>query len=89
MLLHEEACIEILKHLYVNVETIFVLRGHHLTVALSVRARKFAPSDEVEGYAGGSEAAGKASLAGQVSTEEPDEVCPTTTHLHTQGTYLS
>ena len=31
-------------------------------------------SDEVEGYAGGSVATGRVTLAEQVSTEEPDKV---------------
>ena len=51
-------------------------------------ARRFACSDEAESYVDGSVATGGASLAGQVSTEEPDEVCPTTTHVSIQGQYL-
>lgn len=49
-----------------------------LIVSLSVCARRFAYSNEFDGYAGSSVATRRASLAGQVSAEGPDEVYPTT-----------
>lgn len=53
--------------------------GHRLIVALTVRKRRFACSNEVESYI--DVTTGRASLAGQASIEERDEVCPTTAHL--------
>ena len=46
-----------------------------------MRALGFACFREAGSYAGGSVATGRASLAGQVPTEKPDEVCPSTTYL--------
>lgn len=51
------------------------LRGHNLIMALSMQVR-FAHSSGAEGNDDSSLATGKASFAGQASSEKPDKVCP-------------
>jgi len=50
--------------------------GYRLVVALSVRAGRLACSYEIRGYAGGSIATGRVSLAGLALVEESDEGIP-------------
>ena len=50
---------------------ISLLRGQRLIVALSVRARRFACSDKVESYAGGSVATGRTDLNRGARTSVP------------------